>query len=73
MIDEKDNDIELLAGQVWNAPERPDWAAKILVETAKFLKPQAQVVTRPIPPELSELHPAAPDYRDLLGKKGGAE
>lgn len=112
-MENDDNDIELLAGQVWNAPvdvagkyapfteqevdrmaayfgkmqdetfcnalqqggapyDRPDWAKRALVAAATFLKPQAQVVRHPIPPELSEQHPMAPDYRDMLGKKGGA-
>lgn len=103
MNDEKDNDIELLAGQVWMAPDnpmpanvlammkamedeahkicgicdvpagRPEWAQRALAETMRFLKPQADIVRHPIPPELSENTHEAPHYSDLLPKKGGVE
>ena len=62
-MENKDPDIELLAGQVWNAPERPP--------LPRWMN-QAVIVRRaPLPEESENMH-EAPHYRDFLDKKGGA-
>lgn len=38
-----------------------------------WLKPQAEIVRRAIPPELSEVTHEAPHYSYLMSKKGGAD
>lgn len=80
---DKDNDIELLAGLVWNAPDRPHpvlspearaWlqAQGDTIPTlgeAPWLRPQAEIVRHPIPPHLSENTHEAPHYGDILPHK----
>lgn len=102
------HDIELLAGQDWHAPAKPqitdtdrlawlcgqgkmelaslretldreiegaDMQARRVAFRERieaFMRPQAEIVRRAVPPELSENTHEAPHYADLLDKKGGA-
>lgn len=49
--------------------DRPDWALRALVAAVAFLKPQVEIIRRRPLPEESELHPHAPDYRDILPRR----